>query len=106
MQAINLSNYNFEVQTKNLPVNIYGLTILDLDTKQKYDIFVTHNGYCPNINTEREQSNYNDYLCNLENSLLTEFEKTSKIKNYNRILEVMTNDKGELYHLSRISNKS
>ena len=101
MQTQDLSKYNFDVQTKNLPVNIYGLRILDLNKKQNHDIVISHNGYCPNISTEREQSNYNDYLSNLENSLLIEFEKATKIKNYTRILEVMTDDKGELYHLSK-----
>lgn len=101
METQDLSKYNFDVQTKNLPLNIYGLRIFDLDKKQNYDIVVSHNGYCPNISTEREQSNYNDYLSNLESSLLIEFEKATKIKNYTRILEVMTDDKGELYHLSK-----
>jgi hypothetical protein len=101
MQTQDLSKYNFDVQTKNLPINIYGLRILDLNKKQNHDIVISHNGYCPNIITEREQSNYNDYLSNLENSLLIEFEKATKIKNYTRILEVMTDDKGELYHLSK-----
>ena len=98
MEAIDLSKYNFEVQTKNLPVNIYGLRILDLDKNKNYDIFISHNGYCPNLNSEREQSNYNDYISNLEASLLLEFEKMNKINNYTRLFEVMTNDKGELYH--------
>jgi len=99
MQTQDLSKYNFDIQTKNLPINIYGLRIIDLDKKQKHEIVINHNGYCPNICTEREQSNYNDYLSNLENTLLIEFEKSTEIKNYSRILEVMTNDKGELYHL-------
>ena len=84
MQTQDLSKYNFDVQTKKLPVNIYGLRILDFNKKQNYDIVISHNGYCPNISTEREQSNYNDYLSNLENSLLIEFEKVTKIKNYTR----------------------
>lgn len=98
MKTQDLSKYNFEVQTKNLPVNVYGLRILDLDKNNNHDIFISHNGYCPNINSERERSNYNDYLSNLENSILLEFEKTSKIKNYTRLFEVMTDDKGDLYH--------
>ena len=101
MQTQDLTKYNFDIQTKNLPVNIYGLRIFDLDKKQNHDIVISHNGYCPNLYTEREQSNYNDYLSNLENSLLIEFEKTTKIKNYTRILEVMTDNKGELYHLCK-----
>ncbi|MBP6385745.1 MAG: hypothetical protein KA313_09665 [Pseudarcicella sp.] len=99
MQIQDLSKYNFEVQTKNLPINIYGIRILDLDKNQNHDIVISHNGYCPNICTEREQSNYNDYLSNLESSVLSVFEKGTKIKNYTRLFEVMTNEKGELYHL-------
>lgn len=101
MQIQDLTKYNFDIQSINLPVNIYGLRIYDLDKKQKYDIVVSHDGYCPKICTDREQSNYNDYLSNLERSLLIEFEKSTKIRNYTRILEVMTDDKGELYHLSK-----
>ncbi len=99
MKIQDLSQFNFEAQTKNLPVNIYGLRILDLDQNKNHDIIISHNGYCPSINTEREQSIYNDYLSNLESTLLNEFERTTKIKNYTRLFEVMTNDKGELYHL-------
>jgi hypothetical protein len=101
MLVQDLSKYNFDLQTKGLPVNIYGLRILDLEKKQHYDLVISHNGYCPNIYSEREQSNYNDYLSNLESSLLLEFEKTTKIKNYTRLLEVMTDNKGELYHLCK-----
>lgn len=101
MQTQDLSKYNFDMQTKNLPVNIYGLRIFNLNKKQTHNIVILHNGYCPNIVTEREQSNYNDYLSNLENSLLIEFEKSTKIKEYTRVLEVMTDDNGELYHLSK-----
>lgn len=96
-----LLKLNFDIEKKKLPKNIYGLQILDLDKKQKHDIVINHNGYCPNVYTEREQSNYNEYLTNLENSLLIEFEKSTNIRNYIRILEVMTNDKGELFHLSK-----
>ncbi len=99
MQTQDLSKYNFEIQTKNLPLNIYGLRILDLDKNQNHDLVISHNGYCPNISTEREQSNYNDYLSNLESSVLNEFEKRTKIKNYTRLFEVMTNNNGDLYHL-------
>jgi hypothetical protein len=62
VQNQDLSKYNFEIQTKNLPANIYGLRIFDLDKKQFHDIVISHNGFCPNLNSERERSNYNDYL--------------------------------------------
>jgi hypothetical protein len=101
MQTQDLSKYNFKVQKKNLPKNLYGLRIFDLDKKQNHDIVFFHNGYCPYLDSERERSNYNDYLSNLENSLLIEFEKNTKIKKYIRVFEVMTNDIGELYHFSK-----
>ncbi len=45
MQLQDLSKYNFQVQTKNLPINIYGLRIIDNDKNQTYDVVINHNGY-------------------------------------------------------------
>ena len=94
---------NFDVEGKIYPENIYAVKIKD-STENVYEIAVNHDGYCPNIYSEREQSNYNDYLSNLENSVVTEFFKSigkKKPKSYFTILEVMTNNKGELYHLAK-----
>jgi hypothetical protein len=103
MKTTDITSFNFDVQKKNLPTNIYALRILD-DENKHYDIVITHNGYCPNLSTEREQSNYNDYLSNLEYDVVDEFFKSSKIKkpkNYSHIFEIMTNSEGELYHYSK-----
>ncbi len=101
MQLQDLSKYNFQVQTKNLPINIYGLRIIDNDKNQTYDVVINHNGYCPIIYTEREQSNYNDYLSHLEATVINEFLQTTRIKNYSCTIEIVTNDKAELYHFLR-----
>jgi hypothetical protein len=105
MKTPEITSFNFDIQKKDLPKNIYALRILDDVRNKYYDIVINHSGYCPNLSTEREQSNYNDYLSNLENSVVNEFFKSSKIKkpkNYIHIFEIMTNNEGELYHYSKI----
>ncbi|QQR98279.1 MAG: hypothetical protein IPK18_01705 [Sphingobacteriales bacterium] len=106
MKEYKPSLLDIDLSNKKLPVNTYALRVLDNNTDLIYDIIITHDGYCPNILDEREQSNYNDYLSNLENKVITEFFKTNglkKPKSYSNLLEVMTNNFGELYHYSRIS---
>jgi hypothetical protein len=100
-------NFSLEINQKNLPKNIYGLKLLNEKTNEMVSLFICHNGHCPNISSEREQSNYNDYLSNLETSIINEYCKLNKIKNLNllsRKLEIMTNNNGELYHYSRTVN--
>lgn len=104
---LKVSNFDFNIQNKKLPSNIYALRVLDNDNNITYDIVVNHNGFCPNIQSEREQSNYNDYLSNLETSVINEFFKVNKIKkpeNYIHLFEIMTNENSELYHYSRSAN--
>jgi hypothetical protein len=94
---------DFKIENKNFPKNIYAIKIKDCK-ENTYEIAINHNGYCPDIYSEREQSNYNDYLSNLESSIVTEFFNSigkKKPKSYYTILEVMTNNKGELYHFSK-----
>lgn len=96
-------NFNFDLKNINYPKNIYALRIKD-SHENIYDISVEHNGFCPEIFSEREQSNYNDYLSNLENSVVQAFFKSikkRKPKVYSSLIEVMTNEKGELYYLSK-----
>lgn len=107
MNYLEKLSFDFNIQNKNLPKNIYALRVLDEDKNKIYDIIINHNGCCPIISNEREQSNYNDYLSNLENEVINEFFKFNKIKkpkNYSNLFEVMTDDKGELYHLSKSVN--
>ena len=80
MNNLEIFNVNFNIQNKNLPLNIYALRILDVNKNKIYDISIEHNGYCPNIYTEREQSNYNDYLANLEQEVVNQFFKSAKIR--------------------------
>jgi hypothetical protein len=99
-------NSNFDLENIIYPKNIYALRICD-EKGNVYNISVSHNGFCPNISTEREQSNFNDYLSNLEYSIISEFFKSTNKrtpKNYNNIIEVMTDENGEIYHLSRAKN--
>jgi hypothetical protein len=103
MLNIDLSSYNFEIQKNELPRNIYAIKIEDSTNKIIHDLSIEHDGYCPSIYDERDQSQFSEYLCNLENSLVSELNKKNEIKNYNLLLEVMTNSKGELYHLCKPS---
>lgn len=99
-------NSNFDLQNVKYPKNVYALRISD-EKGNVYDISVTHNGFCPNISTERERSNFNDYLSNLENSIVSEFFKSINKrtpKNYHNKIEVMTNENGKIYHLSKTVN--
>lgn len=99
---------NFELESTIYPKNIFAIRIKD-NQGRVYDISVKHNGYCPDINSEREQSSYNDYLSNLEYSVLNEYFKSinkKTPKEYSNLAEVMTNGKGELYYYSRVANSN
>ena len=107
MDKIANLNFDFNIENKKLPANIYALRVKNFDNNAIYDIVVKHNGYCPVINNERQQSNYNDYLSNLETEVINNFFKINKIKkpvNYSRLFEIMTNENSELYHFSRSVN--
>lgn len=96
---------NIDLDVKSLPKNIYAIRIKD-EKENIYDIAINHNGYCPSINTEREQSTFNDYLSNLENNTIAEFFKSLKQRTpkiYSTQLEVLTNSKGDLYYLSKVA---
>ena len=97
-------NLNFNLKYNEFPSNLYALRVKD-SKGEIFDISMKHNGFCPDISSEREQSNFNDYLSNLESSVVKEFFKSINIKppkEYTTLLEVMTNEKGELYHFSRL----
>jgi hypothetical protein len=104
MIATEILNSNFDLSYTSYPKNIYAVRIKD-DKDVIYDISVEHNGFCPKIYSERDQSTYNDYLSNLEYTVVNEFFKSIKKRRpkvYLNLIEVVTNDKGELYHLSRV----
>ena len=99
-------NSNFDLNNINYPKNIYALRICD-EKGNIYDISVSHNGFCPNIKTEREQSNFNDYLSNLEYSIVSAFFKSikkRKPKTYYNKIGVITDLNGKIYHLSKAIN--
>ena len=99
-------NSNFDLKSINFPKNIYALRICD-NKNNIYDISISHNGYCPTISTEREQSNFNDYLSNLENTMVTEFFKSIKKRKpttYSSKIELLTDSDGKIYHLSKVIN--
>lgn len=97
---------DFSLKNNSFPKNIYAIRIKD-EKGNLYDIVIQHNGYCPDIQTERDHSRFNDYLSNLEYSTVTEFFKSikkSKPKVYSTQLEVVTDQTGKLFHLSRVNN--
>lgn len=99
-------NSNFDLNNIKYPKNIYALRICD-EKGNIYDISVSHNGFCPDIKTEREQSNFNDYLSNLEYSIVSAFFKSikkRKPKTYYNKIEVITDLNGKIYHLSKAIN--
>jgi hypothetical protein len=102
----NLEIFKFDLENikSNLPKNIYGLKVLNVDKNETFNIAIEHNGYCPKLFDDHEISNFSEYLCNLEYKLVTNYFKTNKIKKpkmWYHLFEIMTNDKGELYHYSR-----
>jgi hypothetical protein len=107
MKYLDASQFDFNIANKNLPVNIYALRLLDNDKNSIYDIIINHDGCCPNTVSERDQSNFNDYLSNLESEVIGEFFKLNKIKkpkNYFHLFELITDSNGELYHFSKLVN--
>ena len=105
----NILNVNFEIEENNhsLPLNIYAIKVLNLDENTTFEIAIKHNGYCPNISSEYEESKFSEYLCNLEYTLIDEYYKQNnmkKPKSYYSICEVMTNEKGDLYRFSKTTN--
>jgi hypothetical protein len=100
-------NFSLKINQKNLPKNIYGIKLFNEKTNEIISLLIHHNGYCPNLSSEREQSRYNDYLSNLETSIINEYCKLNKIKNsdlLSRKLEIMTDNNGELYHFAKSVN--
>lgn len=57
-------NLNFDLDNIVYPKNIFALRIKD-EQGNIFDTSILHNGYCPKVYSEREQSNFNDYLSNL-----------------------------------------
>lgn len=104
MQNISLSQFNFDLQKSDLPKNIYAIQIEDIDNQTKHELIIEHDGYCPPICSDRDQSQLSEYLCNLESSLISQFKKSNLLKNYKLLLEVMTDKSGELYFISKTSN--
>ncbi|WCM42581.1 hypothetical protein MG290_02595 [Flavobacterium sp. CBA20B-1] len=104
MENNQLLNLDFNLIDKNLPKNIYGLRILDVDKNKTFDLIIKHDGFCPDNYSERDQSRFNDYLSNLEYSAIQEFFKSikkRKPKLYSNLIEVMTNGDGDLYHYAK-----
>lgn len=107
MERTQILNLDFDFIDKNLPKNIYALRILDVDKNKTFDLVINHDGFCPNIFSEREQSRFNDYLSNLECKVIDGFYKSNKMKkpkSYYSTIEIMTDCNGDLFHLTRIIN--
>lgn len=107
MSNLEIFNYNLDLIDKNLPKNIYGIKVLNVDKNETFNIAIEHIGYCPALYGEREESRFNDYLSNLEYKVIDEYFKTikkRKPKNYYSVCEIITNEKGELYRYSKSAN--
>ncbi|OWK98096.1 hypothetical protein AP75_07910 [Kaistella haifensis DSM 19056] len=107
MKTIDIFNVDVSNLDKTqLPSNIYAIRIKDCNNNI-YDICINHQAELSEINSERDQSRMNDFLSNLEYSVVTEFFKNikkRKPKSYSNQLEIITNNVGELFHYSRATN--
>ncbi len=105
----NILNIDFSLSQndKCLPKNIYAIKVFNADKKEFFELVINHNGYCPQIITDHEQSNFNEYLCNLEYDTIEEYfkvKKSKKPKVYYSVCEVITNENGELYRYTKSIN--
>ncbi len=105
----NLEIFNFDLETvkSNLPKNIYAIKVLNVDKKETFNIAIAHNGYCPELYDDHDESNFGEYLCNLEYKLVSDYFKSQNQKmpkQFYSICEIMTNANGELYHYSKAIN--
>jgi|GEM_PF-6138082 len=106
METSELLSLNFSLKKyqRNLPKNIYAIRVLNVDKNETFCLAIEHDGYCPHLNTDRDESNFGEYLCNLQSKLIGTYykaNKTKKPKQYYSICEVMTNENGELYRYSK-----
>ena len=106
MEASQLLSLNLSLKKnqKGLPKNIYAIKVLNVDKNETLCLAIEHDGYCPYIETEREESRFGDYLSNLEYKLIDNYFKLNKIKkpkSYYHLCEVITDSKGKLYRYSK-----
>ncbi|AZB22433.1 hypothetical protein EG338_10335 [Kaistella haifensis] len=81
MKTIDIFNVDVSNLDKTqLPSNIYAIRIKDCNNNI-YDICINHQAELSEINSERDQSRMNDFLSNLEYSVVTEFFKNIKKEN-------------------------
>ena len=103
MDTLEIFNFDLKKVTNNLPKNIYATEILNVDTNEIFKIAIQHDGYCPTIYSDRDRSNFAEYLSNIETSLIQSYFKANKIrkpKSYRQLCEIVTNSEGNLYHYS------
>lgn len=107
MTNLEIFNFDLEKVKSNLPKNIYAIKVLNLDKNETFNIAIEHNGYCPELYDNHDESNFGEYLCNLEFKLVSDYFKSKKVKmpkKFYSLCEIMTNKNGELYHYSRVVN--
>jgi hypothetical protein len=105
----NLEIFKFDLENikSNLPKNIYALKVLNVDKNETFNIAIEHNGYCPKLYDNHDESNFGEYLSNLEYQLVEDYFKMKKIKKpkqWYHLCEIMTNENGELYHYAKTAN--
>lgn len=97
-------DFSLDKNSTSLPVNIYAIKVHNIDENYYFKIAVEHNSFCPNISSNHEDSNFLEYLSNLESRLIEEYYKSKKQKkpeNYTTVLEIITDEKGELYRIAK-----
>ena len=100
-------DFSLEQNQRHLPINIYAVKVFNVDKNEVFQIAINHNGYCPEINSNNDESKFNDYLCNLEYNLIDNYFNSNEIekpKSYYTICEVMTDNVGNLYRFSKTSS--
>ncbi|UAM97336.1 hypothetical protein K8354_13545 [Polaribacter litorisediminis] len=97
-------NFSLDKNLISLPENVYAIKVHNIDSNYYFKIAVKHDSFCPNISSSYEESQFLDYLSNLEYKLIEEYYKSKnkqKPENYSTVLEIITNEKGELYRLAK-----
>ncbi len=101
MNTLEIFNFDLNKVKSDLPKNVYATEILNIENNEVFKIAIQHNGYCPTICSDHDQSNFSEYLCNLQAYLIQAYFKTNKRKkpkSYSTLSEIVTNSRGELYH--------
>lgn len=80
--------------------NIY--SIFGKIGKEEVYLTIQHDGYTPNLDSDRSNSHFGEYLSNLSDKLISDYTKANKIKKrFDHIAEVYSDSKGEIFRYSK-----